>query len=78
MIRLVRIVGYLFMGAGALVVASWLIEPLRFVWPWIVSLPWPVRLGLGVAAVGLLLLMGSLLWERIEEREKDRALLDDS
>lgn len=78
MIRLVRAVGFVLIGAGAVVIAVWSIEPLRFLWPWLLALPWPIRLGLVIAAVGLVLLMGSLIWERLEERDKDRSLLDDA
>lgn len=77
MIRLIRILGFLLIGAGALVLLTWLFEPLRLAWAALLQLPWPVRLGLGVAAAGLLLVMGSLLWERLEERRSDRGLLDD-
>ena len=78
MIRLVRIVGYLTIAAGAIVLLVWLIEPLRFVWPFLRALPWPVQFGLGAAAVGVLLILGSMIWERVERREEDRRLLDDS
>ncbi len=77
MIRLVRIVGFLLILAGAIVVLTWLIEPLREIWPWLKSLPLPIRIGLCMAAAGFLLLMGSLLWERLEEREHDKKLLDE-
>ena len=77
MIRLVRILGFLLILAGAIVVLTWLIEPLREIWPWLQSLPLPIRIGFGMAAVGLLLLLGSLVWERIEEREHDKSLLDE-
>ena len=77
MIRLVRILGFLLILAGAIVVLTWLIEPLREIWPWLKSLPLPIRIGFGMAAVGLLLLLGSLVWERIEEREHDKSLLDE-
>ena len=64
--------------AGAVVILTWLIEPLREIWPWFLELPWPIRVGLSLAGVGLVILMSSLIWERIEEREHDRSLLDDS
>jgi membrane protein implicated in regulation of membrane protease activity len=76
-IRLTRIVGFLLIAAGAVVLLTWLIKPLRFVWPWLRALPWPIQLGLGVAAAGFLLILGSLVWERLEEREQDRSLRDD-
>ena len=78
MIRLIRIVGFLAIGAGAVLLLTGLIKPLRFLWPWLRALPWPVQFGLAAAAVGLLLLLGSLVWERLEEREQDQRLLDDS
>ncbi len=78
MIRLIRIMGFLLIAAGAVVVLVWFIKPLQLVWPWLERLPWPIKIGFGGAAVGFLLLLGSLLWERFEDREKDRGLLDDS
>ena len=77
MIRLIRITGYLLMGVGAALLLAWFIKPLRFVWPWLRQLPWPIQAGFVIAVVGLLLLAGSLLWGRMEDAEQDRALLDD-
>ena len=77
MIRLVRITGFLMVVAGALVILSWLIEPLREIWPLVRALPWPIQLGLGMAGLGLLVVLASLLWERMESRETDRELLDE-
>lgn len=77
MIRLVRITGFLFIGIGALLVLTWLIEPLRELWPLFHELPLVVRIGLAMAAVGFTILLGSLLWERYEDRENDRTLLDE-
>ncbi len=77
MIRLTRILGFLLIAAGGLVLLSWIIKPLRFVWPALKALPWPIQLGLGTAALGLIVIFASLIWERIEEREEDRSLRDD-
>jgi hypothetical protein len=77
MVRLIRIVGVLMIVAGALVLLTWIIKPLRFIWPWLRMLPWPIQLGIGVAAAGFTLLFGTLLWERFEEREQDRGLRDE-
>ena len=77
MIRSVRIAGFLFIVAGAIVILTQLIEPLRQIWPWLRQLPLPIQIGFGLAALGLLILMGSLIYERIDERAKDRKLLDE-
>jgi membrane protein implicated in regulation of membrane protease activity len=77
MIRLVRVTGLLLMTAGAILLAIWFIRPLRFLWPWLRALPWPIQVGLAAAAVGLLLLVGSLIWERLEDRERDSRLRDE-
>ena len=81
MIRMVRILGVLLMTIGVIVILSWLIEPLRRIWPlifdWFRSMPTPVQLGLVVAALGFLLLFSSLIWERIEDSKSEGSLLDD-
>ena len=77
MIRLVRITGFLFIGVGALLILTWLIEPLQERWVYLLELPLPIRIGLSMAGIGLLILLGSLLWERYEDRENDRSLLDE-
>ncbi|MEM1449684.1 MAG: hypothetical protein AAF957_28860 [Planctomycetota bacterium] len=77
MIRLVRITGFLFIGVGALLILTWLIEPLQELWVYLLELPLPIRIGLSMAGIGLLILLGSLLWERYEDRENDRSLLDE-
>ena len=77
MTRLVRIVGFLMIGAGTLVVVIWAIKPLRFIWPWLRQLPWPIQLGFSIAAVGLVVLMASVIWERLEDRQLEGDLLDE-
>ena len=77
MTRLIRVFGFLLIGVGTLVLASYLIEPLHALWPWLLQLPLPIRIGLVVAALGFLLLLGSILWERLEDRKQDHDLLED-
>jgi hypothetical protein len=81
MIRTVRIIGALLMIVGALVILTWLIKPLRQIWPylfeWFRSLPGAIQLGLVLAAVGFLILFSSLIVERLEDRKKEGILLDD-
>ena len=76
MIRLVRILGFLLIAVGAIILLSYLIEPLRAIWPWFRSLDWPIQVGLGLAAVGLLVLLASVIWERWEDYEKERKIKD--
>ena len=80
MIRLIRIFGILLIIAGAMVILTWLIEPLREAWPlffdWFRSLPGAIQFGLVVAAIGFLILFSSIIWERVEDRKKEGNLLD--
>ncbi len=68
--------GFLLILSGILVIMTWLIEPLRALWPLLLSLPTPVLIGIGVAVVGLLLLMASLIWERTKDRESEKHMLE--
>ena len=77
MIRLIRIFGFLLIAAGALVLFSYVFVPLQALWLVFFQLPWPVQVGIGVAVAGGLLLVGSVIWERLEDLDKDRSLTDD-
>lgn len=81
MIRFVRILGVLLMAVGGVVILSWFVKPLRSIWPvffqWLKSLPLAIQIGLCMAAIGFLLLMASLIWERVEDRAREKNLLDD-
>ncbi|MDX1568842.1 MAG: hypothetical protein R3200_00030 [Xanthomonadales bacterium] len=77
MIRLLRIIGFLFIGLGALILLSWAFEPARQLWPLVLALPLPVKLGLVIAVIGFMVLMGSLIWERTESSRTEGNLLDD-
>jgi uncharacterized membrane protein len=74
MIKLLRIVGFLLIAAGLLLAASWFIEPLRQVWPALLDLPLPIRLGLIVAALGLLVVFATVVHDRLTA---DRQSLDE-
>ena len=78
MIDVFRIMGFLLIVSGLLVIITWLIEPLRALWPLLLALPAPVLIGVGVAALGILLLLASLIWERYKERDHDRELREDA
>ena len=74
MTRLLRVTGFLLIGTGALVLVVWAIRPLRFIWPMLLALPPAIQIGIAVAGLGMVVLMGSLIAERIGEREADRRL----
>lgn len=65
MIRLLRIVGFLLIAAGLLLAASWFIEPLRQVWPLLLDLPFPIRFGLGIAGIGLLVVFATVVHDSL-------------
>jgi hypothetical protein len=77
MTSLLRNVGFGLILLGIVLLLFWAIEPLRMVWPWIRGLPLPIRIGVIAAAVGLAVLMGSLISERIRDREADKELRDE-
>ena len=77
MIRVIRISGFLLIVAGIIVLLTWVIEPLRALWPWLLRLPLPVKVGMVGVVLGLVVLFASLIAERFEDREKDRSLLDE-
>ena len=74
MIRFTRVLGYMLSAVGVLALLFWMIRPLRAVWPFLLALPWPIRLGLGTLFLGFLLIMASLIAERIDESGADEAL----
>ncbi len=76
MIRFIRVLGYLFSAVGVLALLFWMIPGLRAIWPFLLELPVPVQIGLGTLLLGFLLVMASLIAERIEESGADEALRD--
>lgn len=66
MTSVLRIVGFLMMAAGGLLVASWFIEPLRELWPVLLALPLPIRIGLAVAGIGLLVVFATVVHDRLD------------
>lgn len=77
MINVLRITGFLLIGLGAVIAGSYLIRPLRLLWPWLLALPLPIQIGGVVAGVGLLILCATIIWERYEDYDDDRTLLDE-
>ena len=77
MVDLIRRVGAGLVILGLLLIVVWAIKPLGFFWPWVRGLPLPVRIGGGAAILGLAVLLGSLITERIKERGADEGLRDE-
>ncbi len=65
MTRVLRITGFLMIIAGGLLAASWFIDPLRRMWPLLLTLPLPIRIGLVVAAIGLLVVLATVIHDRL-------------
>lgn len=72
MIDVLRITGWMMMALGAVLVGSWFIEPLRELWPLLLDLPLPIKIGLVVSGVGLLVVFATVIHERL--RADDRTL----
>ena len=76
-----RILGYGLIGLGAIVLAIYLssfFPPLEFIWTSIMAIPFPIRFSLGAATTGAVMVFASLIVERIQDRETDRKLKDDT
>lgn len=70
----VRRIGVGMMVLGAIVIILYAVPSFRWIWLWFKTLPGPIRFGLGVSAVGLVILFLNLLRERWTDRHADRAL----
>ena len=75
--KLARLFGFLFLWIGALLLLSWFIKPLRAIGPLFLQLPLLLQIGLVIAAIGFILLLGTVIWERIESRKTDKELQDE-
>jgi hypothetical protein len=75
--KLLRNFGIGLMVLGVLMILVWAIKPLRMIWPWLLQLPLPLKVGVVVGVLGLVVLLGALISERIGEREADQQLRDE-
>ncbi|MDX1740805.1 MAG: hypothetical protein R3178_05900 [Rhodothermales bacterium] len=73
MARHLRLIGIAMMGLGALMLVGYFVTPVRLAWAWFRTAPVPVQIGVGIAAIGLIILMVSLVAEkwRDDRREGD-------
>ena len=77
MIKLFRWMGYLLIAGGCITLVTVVLPSLHKMYLFIRGFSIPVQIGLVAAVLGLLILMASLIWERIQERPIDRSLRDD-
>lgn len=70
----VRILGLACMVLGVVLLVTYVVSPLRWLWWWFRHMPWPLQIGLGAAALGLCILTVSLLVERTRDRSYDKDL----
>lgn len=70
----IRMLGLAGILLGVLLIVTYAISPLRWLWWWFRHMPWPLQIGLGAAALGLCILMVSLLVERARDRSYDSDL----
>jgi hypothetical protein len=78
MSKSMRMTGAIMVAAGVLIVLSYFFVPLGRVLNWFWLLPVQLQIGFGVAAIGLTVLIISLLAERWKDRHKDKALRDET
>ena len=74
MVRLLRIVGVAFIGVGLLLLVTYLVSPLQILWWWFRRMPVPLQIGFGVAGIGLVILLTTMLFDRAANREYDKDL----
>lgn len=75
--QLLRNLGFGLMVGGVVMVLIWAIKPLRMIWPWLLQLPLILRIGVVAGTLGLAVIVGSLISERIRDRESEAYLKDD-
>lgn len=74
MVRLIRILGVASILLGILLVVSYTISPLRLLWLWYRNMAVPLQIGLGIAGMGLAILIATMLLERFANRSYDKTL----
>ena len=73
----IRRTGFALILIGAIVFLSWFVEPVWDILHLFTRLPMPLQIGSVVAAVGLTVLILSLLAERWSDREADASLREE-
>lgn len=78
MTKLARLIGFLLLWSGALLLLFWFVKPLRAIGALFLQLPILLQIGLAAVAVGFIVLLGTVIWERIRSRKTDKELQDES
>jgi len=72
----IRVIGVLMIALGVLIPVAYVIKPLRLLFDFFMSLAGPLQVAFSLAAVGLILLISSLISERISDRNAEGSLKD--
>jgi len=73
----IRLLAFALLSGAALIFLTYMIKPLRWIWPYFHSLPPAIQIGVGAAFFGFVLLIVSLVMERMGERDYNQSLRDD-
>ena len=77
MTQTVRLFAFALLGTAAIIFITYMIPPLRAIWPYFKTLPDAIQFGLGAAFFGFALLIISLIMERFGEKDYNDSLRDD-
>ncbi len=77
MTQSVRLFAFALLGTAAVIFITYMIPPLRAIWPYFKTLPGAIQIGIGAAFFGFVLLILSLVMERAGENEYNKSLKDD-
>jgi len=73
----VRLFAFALLGTAAVIFLTYMIPPLRAIWPYFRTLPGAIQFGIGAAFFGFALLIVSLIMERVSEHDYNEKLRDD-
>ncbi len=73
-VRTMRIVAVALMFVGLLLLATYFVSPLRIFWIWFRAWPLPLQIGSAIAAMGLAILLTTMVVDRVMKRKYDTEL----
>ena len=77
MTQSVRLFAFALLATAAVIFITYMSPPLRAIWPFFRTLPGAIQIGVGAAFVGFVLLIVSLIMERIGEKGYNKSLRDE-